>query len=513
MNLVAISLFLVFVALTLWITWWAAQRTRSAQDFYAAGGRITGFQNGLAIAGDFMSAGAFLGLTGLVVANGFDGLIYAVGYTTGMPIVVFLLAERLRRLGRFTFTDVVCTRLAERPIRVFAACASLVVVAFYLIAQMVGAGQLIQLLFGLDYLYAEFVVGVLMVCYVMFGGMVATTWVQIVKAVLLLIAGFTIGGLLLARFGFDLNALLTQAAGVHPKGAAILAPQFPAKDPLSAFSLGLALMLGTAGLPHILMRFFTVPDARAARVSVFWAATFMNAFFALIFVLGFGAVALTAGNTAYVDATGMLRGGGNMAAIHLSHAVGGDAMMGFVSAVAFATILAVVAGLTLAGASAVSHDLYASVFRRGRVDERREVQVSRVATFVLGLVAIGLGVAFKGQNVAYMVSLAFAVACSSTFPVLILALYWRGLTTLGAVAGGTAGLVSALGLTVIGPAVWVKVLGHASPLFTLDPPALVTLPLAFATCWLVSRLDRSHQATTDRARFDAQRRFDAVPAE
>lgn len=504
LNLTAIVLFLAFVLLTLWITWQAAQRTKSTDDFYAAGGNITGFQNGLAIAGDAMSAGAFLGLTALVFTSGFDGLTYAIGYTTGMPIVVFLLAERLRKLGRYTFTDVVCTRLSEGPIRIFAACASLVVVAFYLIAQMVGAGQLIQLLFGLDYAYAVFLVGVLMICYVMFGGMVATTWVQIIKAGLLLAGATLIVVLVLVAFGFDYGALLARATAVHPKGAAILAPQAASRDPLSALSLGLALMLGTAGLPHILMRFFTVPDARAARVSVFWAATFMNYFYALVFVLGFGALTLTAANPDYVDAAGALRGGGNMAAIHLSHAVGGNAMMGFISAVAFATILAVVAGLTLAGASAVSHDLYAGVIRRGQLDERSEVRISRIATFVLGLVAIGLGLAFKGQNVAYMISLAFSVACSSTFPVLLLALYWRGLTTAGAVAGGTVGLLSALGLTLLGPAVWVKVLGNPAPIFAMDPPTLVTLPLAFATCWLVSRLDRSAQAARDRARFDLQ---------
>ena len=500
-NTTAIALFLAFVLLTLWITWQAARRTKTASDFYAAGGNVTGFQNGLAIAGDAMSAGAFLGLTALVFTSGFDGLIYAIGYTTGMPIVVFLLAERLRQLGRYTFTDVVCTRLAEGPVRVFAACASLVVVAFYLIAQMVGAGQLIQLLFGLDYLYAEFVVGILMVCYVMFGGMVATTWVQVIKAGLLLAGATLIVVLVLATVGFDFGTLLAQASAAHPKGAAILAPQASAKDPLSAISLGLALMLGTAGLPHILMRFFTVPDARAARFSVLWAAVFMNFFYALVFVLGFGALALTAGNPDYVDATGALRGGSNMAAIHLSHAVGGNAMMGFISAVAFATILAVVSGLTLAGASAVSHDLYAGVIRRGALDERSEVRISRIATFVLGLVAIGLGITFRQQNVAYMVSLAFAIACSSTFPVLLLSLYWRGLTTMGAVTGGTVGLVSALGLTVLGPAVWVKVLGHAAPVFSMDPPTLVTLPLAFATCWLASRLDRTRQGELDRARI------------
>ena len=459
-NTTAIFLFLSFVLITLGITYWAARQTKSASDFYAAGGKITGFQNGLAIAGDFMSAGAFLGLSGLVFANGFDGLVYAVGYTTGLPIVVFLLATRLRNLGRYTFTDVVSFRLGQTPVRIFSACASLVVVLLYLIAQMVGAGQLIKLLFGLDYLYAEILVGGLMICYVMFGGMVATTWVQIVKAGLLLVGGTLLAFLVMSAFSFDFGALLSDAVKVHPKGAAILAPQFLAKDPISGISLGLALMFGTAGLPHILMRFFTVRDARTARTSVFWATIFMNLFFALVFIIGFGTIALVSGKTEFVDVTGALRGGGNMAAIHLSQAVGGPALLGFISAVAFATILAVVAGLTLAGASAVSHDLYASVFRRNGTEDTREVTVSKVATLVLGIIAVLLGIAFQTQNVAYMVSLAFAVACSSTFPVLLLSLYWRGLTTAGAVAGGTAGLVTAVVLTATGLRRMLGRLGH-----------------------------------------------------
>ena len=505
-NIVAILLFLCFVLITLGITWWAARRTKSARDFYAAGGQITGLQNGLAIAGDFMSAGAFLGLAGLVFANGFDGLVYAVGYTTGLPIVVFLLATRLRNLGRYTFTDVVSFRLGQTPVRIFSACASLVVVVLYLIAQMVGAGQLIKLLFGLDYLYAEILVGGLMICYVMFGGMVATTWVQIVKATLLLVGGTTVALLVMLSFGFDFSALLARAVQVHPKGANILAPQFLAKDPVSGISLGLALMFGTAGLPHILMRFFTVADARTARTSVFWATIIMNFFFALVFVIGFGAIALVSGQPEYLDAKGGLLGGGNMAAIHLSHAVGGTALLGFISAVAFATILAVVSGLTLAGASAVSHDLYASVLRRGSADDEREVLVCKVATLVIGVVAVLLGIAFQTQNVAYMVSLAFAVACSSTFPVLLLSLYWRGLTTSGAVVGGASGLTSAIVLTVIGPTVWVKILGHATPLFAIDPPAILTMPLAFAVCWIVSVLDSSQRAAIDRGNFDDQLR-------
>jgi cation/acetate symporter len=503
-NATAITLFLSFVLVTLCITWWAAKRTKSTSDFYAAGGRITGFQNGLAISGDFISAGAFLGLSGLVYSSGFDGLVFAVGYTTGLPIVVFLLAERLRNLGRFTFTDVLCYRLDEKPIRIFSACASLVVVAFYLIAQMVGAGQLIKLLFGLDYIYAEIIVGLLMICYVMFGGMVATTWVQIVKAVLFLGGGTAVAFLVMMKFGFDFGVLLAKAVSVHPKGVAILTPQFLSKDPWSAISLGLALMFGTAGLPHILMRFFTVPDAKAARASVFWATVWMNYFFSLVFIIGFGAVALLANNPAYLDAKGGLIGGGNMAAIHLANAVGGSAMLGFISAVAFSTILAVVAGLTLAGASAVSHDLYANVFRTGPVDDRKEVQVSKIATVGLGVIAVLLGIAFQTQNVAYMVSLAFAVACSSTFPLLLLAIYWRGLTTRGAVIGGSVGLFAALALTILGPPVWVKVLGFAAPVFPIDPPTIVTMPLAFFACWLASVLDRSAQAASDRERFDMQ---------
>ena len=501
----AIVLFVAVVVVTLGVTAWAARRTNTKDQFYAAGGRLTGLQNGLAIAGDFMSAGAFLGLAGLVYARGFDGLVYAVGYTTGLPIVVFLLTSRLRKLGRFTFTDAVSYRLEQAPVRIFSAAATLVIVLIYLIAQMVGAGQLIELLFGIDYLWAELLVGGLMVSYVMFGGMVATSWVQIVKAVLLLVGGALITTLVLARFGFDADALLAQAVQRHPAGAAVLAPRQLAADPLSGLSLALALMFGTAGLPHILMRFFTVPDARTARTSVLWATVFMNGFFAMVFVIGFGAIALVSGEPQYQTAAGALRGGGNMAAIHLAHAVGGEVLLGFISAVAFATILAVVSGLTMAGAAAVSHDLYASL-RRGRPDEKRELRVSRAATLGIGLASVLLGLAFKSQNVAYLVSLAFAVASSSTFPVLLLALYWRGLTTAGAVVGGALGLIAAVGLTVVGPTVWVTVLGHASPLVRLDPPTLLTLPLALCTCWLVSVLDRSARGAQDRRGFAAQSR-------
>ncbi|WP_407530584.1 sodium:solute symporter family transporter [Methylobacterium oryzisoli] len=487
-NPVAVTLFLSIVAVTLVITWLASRGTRSRSAFYAGSGEFSAFQNGLAIAGDYMSAAAFLGVSGLITVVGFDGMMYGIGFVMGWPIVLFLIAERLRRLGRFTFADALSTRLRERPIRIFTAVSSLTVIAFYLIAQMVGAGQLIELLFGVDYVYSVILVGVLMTCYVVFGGMVATTWIQIVKAVILLVGTGTVAVLTLARFGFNLSTLIDQAVAVHPRREAILAPGAITRDPVSGFSLGLALLLGTAGLPHILMRFFTVPDVRAARGSV-WFACFLNAaFFLMVYVIGFGAVALVMADPAFLSGGG-LRGGSNMAAIYLSQVVGGDVLMGVVSAVAFATILAVVAGLTLAGASAISHDLYAKAL--GRQDEGRELRVGRIASLAIGGAAIALGLAFRTQNVAYMVSLAFAIAASANFPILLLSMSWRGLTTEGALAGGIAGLVSSLGLTIVGPAIWVKTLGYAEPLFPYDPPAFLSVPLAFLVAWGVSRLTAS----------------------
>ena len=505
-NATAVSMFLALVLLTLGITYWAARRTRSAKDFYAAGGNLGSVQNGLAIAGDVISAGAFLGLAGLVYGAGFDGLLYAAGYSVSYPVIGLLFADRMRNLGRFTFADIVSYRLDQTPVRAFAAVSTLVIAVFYLIAQMVGAGQLIQLLFGLDYVYAEIAVGVLMVCYVVFGGMMATTWVQIVKAVLMLTTGTVIAVLALRAFGFDYGAMLAKAVALHPKHDAMLAPVSFATQPVSTLSLGLAMFFGSCGLPHLIMRFFTVPDARTARASMFWASLFIGYFFALITVIGVAAVALVMGNPDYVTAAGALRGGGNMAAVHLAHALGGDPMLGFVSAVAFATILAVVAGLTLSGSAAVSHDLYASIFKRSAVDERKEILVSKAATLVLGLLAVLLGIAFRSQNIAYLVGLVVGIAASSNFPLLVLAIYWRGLTTRGAVAGGSAGLLASIVLTALGPAVWVKTLGYAAPVFPLDPPTLVAMPLAFAVAIGVSVLDRSRRAAIDRAGFPEQQR-------
>ena len=504
LNVTALVLFLVLVAGTLVITWWAARRTRSATDFYAAGGNMRALPNGLAIAGDLISAGAFLGLTGLVFGVGFDGLVFAAGYSVGYPVITMLFADRMRKLGKYTFADVLSSRLAKTPMRLFAATSTLIIVVFFLTAQMVGAGQLIELLFGLDYIYAEFGVGLLMVSYVIFGGMMATTWVQMIKAVLMLVSGSVVALLALSAFNFSYDALIAQAVAVHPKHEAMLAPVSFAANPFSAISLGLAMFFGSAGLPHMIMRFFTVPDARTARNSMMWASVFIGSFFALISIIGPAAVALVGSDPQYLTATGALRGGGNMAAVHLAHAVGGNLLLGFVSAVAFATILAVVAGLALAGASAVSHDVYANIICKGQADEKREVLISKGATLCIGVLAVLLGIAFRTQNIAYLVSLSISVAASTNFPLLLLAIYWRGLTTRGAVLGGITGLVTSVTLTVLGPAVWVRVLGHATPIVALDPPTLITMPLAFAICIGVSLLDRSAQARRDRMDYDAQ---------
>ena len=523
-NWTAISMFAVFVAATLWITKQAAAKTRSAADFYTAGGGITGFQNGLAIAGDYMSAASFLGISAAVMANGYDGLIYSIGFLVGWPIITFLMAEKLRNLGKFTFADVAAYRFKQTPIRAFAASGTLVVVAFYLIAQMVGAGQLIKLLFGLDYGYAVVIVGVLMMVYVLFGGMTATTWVQIIKACLLLAGASFMAFMVLWQFGFSPEAMFAKAveiktqaaaaaattpeevAGAAQKGLSIMGPGTFVKDPISAISFGMALMFGTAGLPHILMRFFTVPNAKEARKSVFWATTWIGYFYILTFIIGFGAIVLVSANPAFKDAAGGLLGGNNMAAVHLAKAVGGNVFLGFISAVAFATILAVVAGLTLSGASAVSHDLYAMVFKKGTADSKSELKVSRITTLALGVIAVLLGITFEKQNIAFMVSLAFAIAASANFPVLILSLLWKDCTTRGAVIGGFLGLVSSVVLTVLSPSVWEATLGNpeGSALFPYTSPALFSMTIAFVGIWLFSILDRSPQATKEREAYKAQ---------
>ncbi|MDH0336952.1 cation acetate symporter [Metapseudomonas otitidis] len=504
MNVSAIVMFVAFVGFTLCITYWASKRSKSTADFYTAGGSITGFQNGLAIAGDYMSAASFLGISALVFTSGYDGLIYSIGFLVGWPVILFLIAERLRNLGKYTFADVASYRLKQKEIRTLSACGSLVVVAFYLIAQMVGAGKLIELLFGLNYHVAVVLVGILMVCYVLFGGMLATTWVQIIKAVMLLSGASFMAIMVLKHVNFDFAALFSEAIKVHPKGEAIMSPGGLVKDPISAISLGLALMFGTAGLPHILMRFFTVSDAKEARKSVFFATGFIGYFYILTFIIGFGAILLVSTNPAFKDATGALVGGNNMAAVHLANAVGGSLFLGFISAVAFATILAVVAGLTLAGASAVSHDLYASVVKKGKANEKDELRVSKITTVALGVLAIGLGILFEKQNIAFMVGLAFSIAASCNFPVLILSMYWKKLTTRGAMIGGWLGLVTAVTLMILGPTIWVQILGHAEAIYPYEYPALFSILVAFVGIWFFSITDKSTAADEERARFFPQ---------
>ena len=506
-NVSAIAMFVVFVLSTLGITYWAANKTKSTADFYTAGGGITGFQNGLAIAGDYMSAATLLGLSSLIYAKGFDGFIYTISFFVGWPIILFLMAERLRNLGKFTFADIASYRLDQGKIRTFAAFGSLTVVCFYLIVQMVGAGQLIQLLFGLEYNYAVVIVGILMMVYVTFGGMVATTWVQIIKAVLLLGGGTLLMLLAFSQFGFSFEKLFSTAISVHKDGAKIMGPGSLMANPVSAVSLSLGLLFGTAGLPHIMMRFFTVPNAKEARKSVFYATGFIGFFFLVVAVLGISAVVIVGQDPQFFEGGkvgGKIIGGGNMPVMHLAKAVGGDIFLGFLSAVAFATILAVVSGLALAGASAISHDIYARVIKKGTADARDEMRMSKFASVGIGIVAILMGILFKDQNIAFLVALTFGVAASVNFPVLILSMYWKGLTTRGALWGGIAGLVTAVGLVILSPAVWVKVMGNKDAIFPYDHPALFSMSAAFLVTWLMSVTDKSAQAKREAEAFEEQ---------
>ncbi|MFA7022754.1 cation acetate symporter [Aliarcobacter sp.] len=509
-NMEAMIMFFVFIIGTMGITKWAASKTKSASDFYTAGGGITGFQNGLAIAGDYMSAASFLGISGMIYLNGFDGIIYAIGFLVGWPIILFLMAEKLRNLGKFNFTDIAAYRLDERRVRILAACGSLTVVTFYLIAQMVGAGKLIEVLFHIPYHWAVVIVGALMIIYVTFGGMLATTWVQIIKAVLLL-GGVTVMALLvLATTGinFSFANLAETAVNLHAKKDAILAPGSFVSDPIASISLGLALMLGTAGLPHILMRFFTVGNAKEARKSVVYATGFVGYFYLLIAVVGLGGIVYLMDpniNSAYLDAAGKLIGGNNMAAVHLAQATGGSIFLGFISAVAFATILAVVAGLALAASNSIAHDLYAIVIRKGQATDAEEMKVSKRTVIVIGIVAVLLGFAFENQNIAFMVGLAFAVAASANFPILFLSIYWSKLTTRGAFMGGFVGLLTAVILVVLSKTVWVDIFGFKDAIFPWTHPALFSVSAAFIAIWFFSITDSSARAEEDKAGFEAQK--------
>ena len=510
-SMPAIIMFLVFIAATMGITWWAARKTQSTSDFYTAGGGISGFQNGLAIAGDYLSAASFLGIAGMVYVSGFDGMVYAIGFMFGWPTVMFLIAERLRNLGKYNFADVTAFRLKQTQMRTLAASASLLIICLYLIAQMVGAGKLIVLLFGINYKLAVIIVGALMMIYVAFGGMTATTWVQIIKAVLMLFGASLMTFLVLQGFNFNVDFMLEKAVEIHRDGRDILAPgQSLISNPINALSLGLALALGTAGLPHILMRFFTVANAKEARKSVIWASTFIGYFYLLTFIIGFGAIwylsqnpeLFNRGPDGSFDLIGDLIGGTNMVAVHLANAVGGELLLGFLAAVTFATIVAVVAGLSLAGAAAISHDLYDNVIAKGNVTEEQKMRISRLSTIALGILAIILGIVFENQNVAFMVGLAFAIAASSNFPVLVLSISWRGCTTRGATIGGFIGLFTATAWVVLSSTVWVDVFGFAEAITPFPNPGILSIPLAFISIWFFSVTDKSADAATEKAAFD-----------
>jgi cation/acetate symporter len=502
-NIPAITMFFLVVLSTLLITWWAAQRIKNRKDYYAAGGNISGLQNGLAIAGDYMSAGGFLGMSGLVYLTGYDGLIFCITSALGMPVILFLFAERLRNLGEYTFVDVVSFRLSHNPVRVFASVCSLVVVVIYLIGQMVGAGKLIQVLFEIPYIYAICLVGLLMGIYVAFGGMLATTWVQITKAMLILLGVTYMALVVLGMFNFNFETLFTKVVDIHQNGESVLLPGGYLHDPISTISFCL-LIFGVAGLPHVLMRFFTVPDASEARKSIFYATGFIAYFYLLTFILGLGAIVLLAGNSIYFDDAGKLIGGVNMPAIHLAHAVGGDYFLGFISAVAFATILAVVAGLTISAASAVSHDLYANVICKGEASEKTELLISRTTVIGVGVIAVILGVYFQYENIAFLNSFAICIAACTNFPMLVMAIFWGGLTTRGAVIGGTISFVVTLSLLILSPAVWVNVFENEAAIFPYTFPTVFTLPLAFILIWWFSITDKSSRAYEERAAFKSQ---------
>lgn len=504
LNYIAITLFVLFVLATLGITYFSNKKSKSADGFYTAGGNITGLQNGIAIAGDYMSAASFLGIVALVFTNGFDGLIYSVGFLVGWPIVLFLIAEKFRNLGKYTFADIVAYRLQSKPIRTISAISGLAVIVFYLIAQMVGAGELIEVLFGLPYTIAVIIVGILMICYVVFGGMHATTWVQIIKACLLL-GGSTFMALVVLYYAdFDLASWFEKAVSNHKSGEAIMRPGTFLPDPVSALSLGLALMFGTAGLPHVLMRFFTVKDAKEARKSAFYATGLIGYFYILTFIIGFGAIAFLLGNPDFTDSEGKFTHPNNMAAVILAQALGGDVFFGFICAVAFATILAVVAGLAISGAGAISHDLFVNVCKNGVCDPKLEMRVTKGASIGLGILAIILGIGFEGQNVAFMVGLAFAIAASVNFPIILLCIYWKNLTTKGVFWGGLIGLVSVLTLVLLSKSVWVKLFKFPEAIFPYEHPAIFTMPLTFLLIFIISKLDNSERAKIDRLGFKAQ---------
>jgi cation/acetate symporter len=498
LNTLAFSLFLGIVGLTLVITYFASKRTKTTSDFYTADSSLTGFQNGLAIAGDYMSAASFLGIAGMIALSGFDGFFYSIGFLVAYLVVLYLIAEPLRNLGKYTMADMIAARFDDKKVRGVAALNTITISIFYMIAQLVGAGALIKLLLGIDYIYSVLIVGALMTVYVVFGGMTATSWVQIVKAVLLMFGTLIISIIVFAKFDFSVVKMFNEMKTATPLGEGFLNPGNKFKNPLDTISLNLALILGTAGLPHILIRFFTVKDAVTARKSVVYATWIIGAFYVMTIFLGFGAAAFVG-----FDNIVAANAAGNMAAPLLAQALGGDFLFAFVSAVAFATILAVVAGLVLSAASAFAHDFYGHIMRRGQATEKEQMVAAKLASVGVAILSILLALFAQKLNVAFLVALAFAVAASANLPVLVFTIFWKRFNTAGAVTGMLVGLISSLFLVAISPNVWSPEAGAAilvgDPLISLTNPGIISIPLGFIGAYVGTLLSTKK---ADAKKFD-----------
>lgn len=488
MNTSSVIMFLIIVGVTLYITYWASKRTRTANEFYTAGGGLKGWQNGLAISGDYLSAASFLGIAGSIALTGYDGFYFSIGYLVAYLVVLYIVAEPLRNLGKYTIADMITARFNTAKVRGAAAVSTIVIVLFYMIAQLVGAGALIQLLFGIDYWLAVIIVGIMMTIYVLFGGMTATSWVQIIKAVLLMVGTIIISFLVLLKFDFSIGEMFTKMTTATDSGEAFLNPGLKYTNGIDTISMLIALVLGTAGLPHILMRFFTVRDAQTARKSVVWATWIVGLFYLLTIFLGFGAAAFV-GKERIVEANAA----GNMAAPLLAQELGGNILFSFVSAVAFATILAVVAGLVLSGASAISHDIYGQIIKKGQISEKQQVKAARLGALIISVISILLALGAQSLNVAFLVSLAFCIAASSNLPVIIYTIYWKRFNTVGAITAIFFGLVSALILVAVSPNVWNpdgNAIFVGTPLVSLTNPAIISVPLGFIGGWIGTLLSK-----------------------
>lgn len=488
MNLVSVGFFLGIVGLTLIVTYIAAKRTSSASDFYTAGGGLKGWQNGFAIAGDYLSAAAFLGVSGAIALTGFDGFFFSVGYVVANLVLLYVIAEPMRNLGRYTLADMLTARFNEKRIRGVAATGTIIIVILYMIAQLVGAGALIKLLFGIEYWIAVLIVGVMMTTYVLFGGMTATSWVQIIKAGLLLFGTGLLATLVLMKFDFSLVKMFDTISADH--GDKFLVPGMKYSSSIDSVSMMMALVLGTSGLPHILMRFFTVKDAKTARASISWTTWITAIFFSLTIFLGFGAMHFVGLDKIIAESKA-----GNTAAPLLAEFLGGDVLMSFICAVAFATILAVVSGLVLTGASAISHDIYGEIMKDGKLTEKQQVIAARTGSISIAIVSIILALFAQSLNVSFLVSFAFCIGASANLPVILYTIYWKKFNSTGAVTAMVTGLVSCLILGAMGPNVWSPIEGAAifvgEPLVPLAVPAIITIPLGFIAGYLGSVLSAS----------------------